>query len=145
MSKALYDTFDDEFAKRSIPEKFTVDDFEPDMSVLPTDMHGTKQESTIGEVFETCKVAGVRTKHQVLAALVEEVGELATEVNAQVGFSRKPMGVDGILGEAVDVVLCALDLVFVDWEGQELERLERILNETITRKLAKWKTKQQLS
>jgi len=54
---------------------------------------------------------GHRTIHDVLAHTVSELGETAEEVNIASGISYKKPGVDGVVGEAVDVMLCLLDLI----------------------------------
>ena len=40
-----------------------------------------------------------------------DIGETAEEVNIASGISYKKPGVDGVVGEAVDVMLCLLDLI----------------------------------
>ena len=52
-----------------------------------------------------------RTLEDVLIHLMTEVGELAEEIQIKSGMSTKPEGVDGITGEAIDVILCALDII----------------------------------
>lgn len=143
MSKALYDDFDDEFAKSSIPQKFTVEDFEPDMSVLPTGMHTADQGTLVSEVFIVSKISKERSRYDVLGALVEEVGELATEVSIAEGYSSKSKGNDGLIGEAVDVIICALDLIYVDWKNADPDVLENYIMTIVKNKAKKWKTEQQ--
>ena len=66
-----------------------------------------------------------RTSYNILAHLMEEVGELATEVNIDfVGY--KTPGEDGVIGEAVDVILCALDLIRVNYPTVTKEQLNTI-------------------
>lgn len=47
----------------------------------------------------------------VLAHMMSEVGELSTEVMIACGRSYKEPDKDGVIGEAVDVILCALDII----------------------------------
>lgn len=92
----------------------------------------------IEEIFETSRViANNRNRQSVLAYLMEEAGELATEVNIKEGHSEKPEGKDGILGEAVDVVLCAVDMIYID----NPEITEEEILAVIRKKLAKWRGK----
>ncbi len=66
----------------------------------------------ITQTWETSdKVNNGRTAENILCSLVEEVGELAKEVRIRSGNTYKKPGKDGILGEAVDVIQNALDLV----------------------------------
>lgn len=68
---------------------------------------------------------------------MEEVGELSTEVNIKEGYSEKPKGKDGIIGEAVDVILCAVDLIYIN----NPEVTEEEVRSIVTKKLAKWRGK----
>lgn len=54
-----------------------------------------------------------RNKYGVLAHLMSEVGELAQEVSISQGDAYKTHSKDHIIGEAVDVLLCVLDLIHV--------------------------------
>lgn len=90
----------------------------------------------IEEILEACTdVEGKRNPHSTLAYLMEEVGELATEVNIRQGFSKKDPGEDGVIGEAADVILCAIDLIYQDNPFTTSYDIE----EVIKSKLNKWK------
>jgi len=145
MSYILGDSIDDDFELSRVPKSFTIDDdFGPDMSVLPTAMRIQAGENTlIKEVFVASKASKPRSRYDVLASLMEEVGELATEVAIAEGHSSKPKGDDGIIGEAVDVVLCAIDLIYVDWKNANIPDLEKYIMTIVKNKVNKWKTKQQ--
>lgn len=80
-----------------------------------------------------------RNAYSVLASVMAEVGELAEEVNIHQGYSYKRPGEDGIIGEAVDVMVSLIDLILlVDHTITE----EQILD--IARlKCAKWLMKVQ--
>lgn len=78
-----------------------------------------------------------RTKHKVLASLMEEVGELSTEVNISEGLSYKEPSVDGVVGEAIDVIACALDLIYL--ENPNITQLD--IEKIISLKCSKWKQK----
>lgn len=78
-----------------------------------------------------------RDTNQVMLAAMEELGELALEVKIAQGKSHKPRGKDGIVGEAIDVCICMLDLIYVYDEKVSQEEINAI----VTAKLAKWKDK----
>lgn len=93
-------------------------------------------DNIIDDILDVCKeVEGKRTPHSTLAYLLEEAGELATEVNIRQGFSKKDPGEDGVIGEAVDVILCAIDLIYQDNPFTTSYDIEEI----IKNKLNKWK------
>jgi NTP pyrophosphatase (non-canonical NTP hydrolase) len=78
-----------------------------------------------------------RNSFGILSSLMEEVGELATEVGIQQGHTNKTPSDDGLLGESVDVILCALDMIrqnFPDVTSKDLKRIAK-------RKCEKWKNK----
>lgn len=149
--KALGDELDDEFANSQVPKRFSLEeDFDtPDMSVLPTAMQIRKTVSSIQAVFDASKLAlasnRYRTTEDVLPFLMEEVGELSTEIMIRAGKSGKKKGDDGVIGEAVDVILCALDIIFLDYGPCDSEDLEELIHTIIKTKAAKWKAKQQQS
>ena len=93
-------------------------------------------KTLISTVFEVAKVAPARHPYPVLAKLQEEVGELATEVNISTGFLNKPAGKDGINGEAVDVIITALDMIFIDNPNVTEEEIL----ELVQKKVNKWKS-----
>jgi len=95
----------------------------------------------IQQTFAVSVAMPRRTKSDVFFSLVEEVGELATELAVDSGHSKKPEGKDGITGEAVDVIICALDLIWVHNHSTTEEELEKYLNEIVKTKLAKWRAK----
>lgn len=95
----------------------------------------------IKEVFEVSLMVPRRSKYEVLASLVEEVGELATEVNISTGYSSKEEGPDGVVGECVDVITCALDLIWVSSPNTTEEELEKHIVYILKTKLEKWKRK----
>ena len=70
-----------------------------------------------------------------IAKLLEESGELAQEVLIHEkcsGSTHKASGSDGIMGEAVDVLIVALSIFFK--QGGSIENLENILE----KKSNKW-------
>lgn len=73
-----------------------------------------------------------RDLDSVFAHLEGEVTELMSEID-KAYYGDEP-GEDGILGEAVDVALCALDAAIIANPGIT----EAQINEVVSRKLAKW-------
>ena len=69
-----------------------------------------------------------RTLADVISHLKSEVAELEDEVNGA-------NGADGIVGECVDVILCALDAIFIYDETVSDEQIEDI----VVKKLGKWR------
>ena len=78
-----------------------------------------------------------RDRMEVLSALGEEIGELSTEVRIAEGLTYKQASPDRVFGEAVDAMLVAIDMIYVD--------NRRVTEEQITTyarlKLNKWKRK----
>lgn len=76
-----------------------------------------------------------RTMNQVYAKLGEEFGELGLEVNIENGYVKnKPKGKDGVTGEAIDVIICALDIIYLN--NPDLTK-EELLDKIATVMLAK--------
>lgn len=77
--------------------------------------------SLIREVFDRCYIADQenfpRDRNSILQSIVAEVGELSEEVSIAEGTSYKNSGPDGIVGEAVDVIVSALDLIYRERPG----------------------------
>jgi NTP pyrophosphatase (non-canonical NTP hydrolase) len=69
--------------------------------------------TAIGKILEASKKVKGRKISQVFYSLTEEVGELATELAIEEGHSTKNAGPDGVKGEAVDVILCAVDILHI--------------------------------
>ncbi len=78
-----------------------------------------------------------RNLYSILASVTAEVGELAQEVAIKSGQCYKPVGEDGIVGEAVDVIVAALDLIFV----ADPTITEKDIVEIARRKTNKWLSK----
>ena len=88
-------------------------------------------------VDKNSQVENRRTKYSILASTMSEIGELAEEVMIDQGQSYKMAGSDGIVGEAVDSILCLLDLIHV----VDPELTEAELNELAAAKCKKWMDK----
>ena len=90
----------------------------------------------IDNILEVSKEAPDRHILYVLAKLMEEVGELAQEININEGFINKPHGKDGIIGECVDIINCCVDIIYLNNNNISKEEIEEISNN----KLNKWKS-----
>lgn len=101
-----------------------------------------EKKSIVGLTFEVSGVVAPRTRYEVLASLMEEVGELATEVAIAQGYSKKQFGPDGVIGESIDIITCALDMIWLDVDGRLTpEDMEDLIMRILQKKLAKWKEK----
>jgi NTP pyrophosphatase (non-canonical NTP hydrolase) len=90
-------------------------------------------------LYETVRAVGSRIKddrdqYTVLASATEELGELAQEIRIANGHSYKEEGKDGIVGEAIDVIACALDLIYITNPNITCSEL----NDMLAKKCAKW-------
>lgn len=88
-------------------------------------------------IFRACRSADLfrsRKPMDVFCSVVEEVGELATELAVAGGGSYKKEGPDGVLGEIIDVISSVTDLAFVTDHGLS----ELVLLERVCPKLDKW-------
>ena len=73
-----------------------------------------------------------------MASLMSEVGELAEEVNIQTGHCGKLPGKDGIIGEAVDVIICALDMIRVNYPEATEDDIRAIAQNKCDKWLFMW-------
>lgn len=98
--------------------------------------------TVVKTVFDvSSEIIDGRTTDDVLSKLFEEVGELAVEVRIKNGKCYKVAGKDGIIGESVDVINCALDMIYLENPNLTEEDLIPIFQ----KKLDKWKGKNVLS
>lgn len=79
------------------------------------------------------EIQNSRTATSIFDHLISEVNELSEEVN--LAEMKRPAGEDGITGEAIDVILCAVDLIHRVNPAITEEELQAIA----ARKLEKWK------
>lgn len=92
-------------------------------------------ESPVEKILEVCqRIQNSRTIPSVFCALRREVEELNDEVLLHV--DGKTEGADGIIGESVDVILCAVDLIYQKKPDITKEQIMEVIN----RKLTKWET-----
>lgn len=94
-------------------------------------------DSIAQQVWEIGDQLPPRSQYSILASLTSEVGELAEEVAIANGDSYKKPGIDGILGEAIDVLICAYDLI----RRTHPNVTEAELDIYARQKVEKWKSK----
>ena len=93
-------------------------------------------------ILQTSKRIPVkRNEYVVLAHTMEEVGELAEEVTISCGTSYKESGPDGVIGEAIDGIICLVDMIYVHAQKNGIEITEEELIEIANKKLNKWEEK----
>jgi hypothetical protein len=90
-------------------------------------------------VYDYCdRIKNDRTLTIIHESLLEEVGELDIEMTRHI--EGKDCGEDGIVGESVDVALCAIDLAYKALERERKTHIEikSIIGDTFKKKLDKW-------
>ncbi len=80
---------------------------------------------------------GKRDLSKIALKLMEEVGELSLEITIHNGDSYKSRGVDGIVGEAIDCILCVIDIIHT----YEPSITEQHIEKLAVAKLLKWEDK----
>lgn len=78
------------------------------------------------------RVNNGRTNHTIVDSLDEEAVELREEVDKLV--TGEDPGPDGIVGESIDVIACALDMIFYNHPNITDEALDSLMEA----KCAKW-------
>lgn len=92
----------------------------------------------VGTILNKSKeIHNHRTVQDVLNHAMTELGELALEVQIDQGKSYKQPGADGIVGEALDLVACMIDMIYV--HNPDLTEDDMI--KLMLPKLIKWKEK----
>lgn len=75
----------------------------------------------------------------VLRKSTEELGELSVEVQVVLGESYKEPGKDGITGEAIDLMITAIDMIYRDnHDKMSLPEMMEMIKERTDLKLHKW-------
>lgn len=66
----------------------------------------------VNTIFQASdRIKNNRSPQDILNHLVSEIGELSTEISIEYGNSYKTPSVDGIVGEAIDAILCLVDII----------------------------------
>lgn len=76
-------------------------------------------------------------KGRIMHAVTEETGELATEVAISLGYKKRAPSPDGVIGEAVDLIITAVDMINAEKPGITVEEIMDI----VTNKCNKWAEK----
>ena len=114
------------------------------MSIQGTSVY--QPSSLLVQILQTsARIKNHRNPQDVLMTVVEEVGELSTEIAIVTGHKNREPGKDGVLGETLDVIIAAVDILHLllgkEGEGQaELtpEEIEHLCIVYAQRKLDKW-------
>lgn len=102
----------------------------------PLDVMPEPTTSLVSEILEVARSIGAeRDPSSIILKVMEEVGELATEVAIASGKSYKHPGKDGVLGEAVDALIAIVDLIYKS--NPDITEAEIV--EVARKKLDKWK------
>ena len=99
--------------------------------------------SLITQILETSyKVNDGRSKSDVMLCIMEETGELATEVAIDKKFKKRKPSADGVIGESIDLIIGAVDMIYQELKAKHgivgPGHMEDIMREIATEKLSKW-------
>lgn len=97
----------------------------------------SKQASIIVDQLERYDGAHAihnRTAYSIFSHAMSEMGELAQEIMIVEGHSYKHAGKDGIIGEAIDTIMCLLDII----HKTDSNLTEKDLEHIMTVKAQKW-------
>lgn len=95
----------------------------------------------VKSILDTAQtVQNHRTTQDILLHAMTELGELALEIQIDQGKSYKSAGDDGIVGEALDMIACMVDMIHVHSPQLTEDDLIAMLHP----KLAKWQAKSAL-
>lgn len=89
-------------------------------------------------VKATSERVGTRNRNAILHSLIEEVGELHTEVAIENGTKKREASPDGVVGEAIDVLVVILDLLHLEL-GKDIT--SQAFLDRVQSKLNKWELK----
>lgn len=93
----------------------------------------------VTEIINTSiQVQNTRNIQDILIHAMTELGELAQEVQIAEGNSYKQAGPDGVVGEALDVIACMVDMIYIHYG---ILANEEYLISLMKPKLEKWKEK----
>jgi hypothetical protein len=99
----------------------------------------------VTQTFEVSEeIKDNRDLNDILNATMQELGELATEISIQKGYRKAPVGKDGIVGEAIDTIVCLLDIIHVYDPTITKETIEEIAGKKLAKWVAKTKIRDQL-
>lgn len=96
------------------------------------------RKGLIEMVKATSERVGTRNRGAIFKSLVEEVGELATELAIEDGTKKRDPSPDGVTGEAIDVLVVILDLLHLQL-GEQIT--SQAFLDRVQSKLNKWEGK----
>lgn len=88
----------------------------------------------IATILQVSKLHCTMNKSKIMLSITEEAGELATEVAIESGFKDREPGKDGVIGEAVDVIVSAVDMIYAANPNITVEEIGVL----VKAKCAKW-------
>lgn len=98
----------------------------------------TVDNDIVSQIFRISdEIKDSRKVSDALLYAMTEIGECSEEHLISTGYSSKKAGADGVVGEAIDAIICLIDVIRLHDKNITKEQLEEITN----RKLAKWKAK----
>ena len=108
-----------------------------------------KNLSTISSIVEVSKkIQDGRDIDKILMHAMTEMGELTEEVLIAKGLSYKDPGKDGVVGEAVDLLICVVDLLHLSLKqlgvNLDVDAFDDFINAVVKNKLNKWEEKSEL-
>lgn len=94
------------------------------------------------------KIKDDRDINKIFLHAMTEMGELSEEILIDKGLSYKEPGVDGVVGEAVDLLICIVDLLHfhLKQKGVDLSGgvIDAYIKDVAENKLKKWEEKSEL-
>lgn len=118
----------------------TISMFDPRLAhaqqVVPLRMETTNPMQMVVDTAD--RIFPRRSYDTILKSLMEELGELSTEIAIEQGTKDRAPSPDGVKGEAVDVFVVAVDMLRAAW-GDDLFSAE--FDAKVAEKLAKWERK----
>lgn len=114
--------------------------FDYRLKVIPkeTQVRVEISKDLITMVKEVSVRVGTRNVDAIFKSLVEEVGELSTELSIEAGTKKREASPDGVVGEAIDVLVVILDLLHLKL-GNEISG--QAFLDRVQSKLNKWEGK----
>jgi hypothetical protein len=98
-------------------------------------MENNINEHPIEKIISACKsMSNNRDLSSIMKHLLSETKELEDEVTKSI--NGETAGTDGVVGEAIDVILCAVDLIYQKVPSISKEYISFLVGQ----KIEKWET-----
>lgn len=85
-----------------------------------------------------------RTRLHSLSHAAEELGEVSAELRIEEGRSSKEQG-EGVIGEAIDLIVCATDLIYLSNPNITEADLQLLLRKKLDKWIASTKTEEKIT